>query len=458
MNKTISININGLNFIIEEDAYLKLQDYLAEIKKHCGNDADVEEVISDIESGISEKLKSLLTPYKEVITIKDIESLIKVMGTPEDFDREVGETHKDKKSESINKRKLFRDSEDVVVGGVASGLGIYFDIDPVIFRVLFVILTFASGFGVLTYIVLWIAIPEAKTANQKLEMRGEAPTIAAFENLSKMEKKIKKNWKERWSKYSIIEKIISLPILIIGSIFNIVKKIFTKIGPIFKFLLGLFLVVMSLFGLGIVGVGSLYLLLQTHSVYSINFVPISMLIQTVPFVLLVVTGFLSLAVPAIIFLIGGLNLLRRKNFFSFNFLIVLVSVWMISGISFCAFGLRYFPEVINKINNYPTIQTVVKPIDISDINKIVVNGSNIEIFVYPDKDIKTSIIGRVIDVENVEVKKDDKSLSLVWLDKMNDLCFNCDNDPVELKISKDNFSKIKLENGASVNFLKNIKQ
>jgi hypothetical protein len=74
MNKTISINISGLNFIIEEDAHYKLQNYLEQIRKHCGSDTDVEEVISDIESGISEKLKSLITPYKDVILMKDIDS------------------------------------------------------------------------------------------------------------------------------------------------------------------------------------------------------------------------------------------------------------------------------------------------------------------------------------------------------------------------------------------------
>ncbi|HNW71452.1 MAG TPA: PspC domain-containing protein [Candidatus Paceibacterota bacterium] len=447
MKKTISINISGLNFIIEEEAYFKLKDYLDEIKKHCGADADIEEVMRDIEAGISEKLKSLLTPYKEVISVSDIESLIKVMGTKDDFDREVGgKVEKD----NTEKRKLYRDPDDIVIAGVASGLGAYFDADPVIFRVAFVLLTFVSGFGILSYIILWIAMPEAKTANQKLEMRGEAPTVAAFEKLSKTNKNLKASFKERWNKFPILEKILSVPLLIINKLFKIIKVIFSKIVPIFKFLFGLFLIAISLFCLAFVGVGSLYLLLQNNSLYSFAFVPISFIVHSVPFIWLIITGFLSFSIPAIFFLIGGLSLIKRKSFFNFSITIILASVWLISGISFCAIGLRYLPDTIDKIDNYPAVETTSKIIDISNVNKIIVNGSYIDVFVSKEKNVETSLVGRVVDLENVNIKNEKDNLSLIWEDKKIDMCFHCDNDSVRLIIGKDNISKVKLENGAQI--------
>lgn len=450
MNKTISVNISGLNFLIEEDAYLKLQKYLEEVRKHCGSDTDVEEVMSDIESGISEKLKSLITPYKDVITMKDIDSLIKIMGTPEDFDREVGEIHADNNSNSNIKRKLYRDPEDFVIGGVAGGLGAYFDIDPIIFRVAFILLIFVSGFGVLAYIILWIATPEAKTANQKLEMRGEAPTIVAFEKLSKMEKKIKINFKERWDKFPTLGKILSIPILLLNSLLNILKRLISKIGPIFKFLIGLFLIIISLFGLGVTGIGGLYMLLQTHSTYSFAFIPIAELIKITPFFWLVITGFVSFAIPAILLLIGGLALLRRKRFLTFNLGVILISVWMVAGIFFCALGLRYAPDVVDKVRNYPDVQTITKIIDMSDVDKITVNGAYIDIFVDKNKDVETSLVGRVVDINSVEIKKENKDIFLIWRDMNKNLCFNCSNQPIKLIISKENLTKIKLENGAQI--------
>ena len=450
MNKTISINISGLSFIIEEDAYLKLQDYIEQIRKHCGSDTDVEEVISDIESVVAEKLKTLITPYKEVITMEDIDSLIKIMGTAEDFDREVGGIHESDNSDSNIKRKLYRDPDDFIVAGVAQGLSVYFDVDPILFRLAFVLLTFVNGFGVLAYIILWIAVPEAKTAKQKLEMRGEAPTVAAFEKLSKVEKKIKIDFKERWNKFPTLGKILSIPILIFNSFLNIFKKLISKVGPIFKILVGLFLIVISLFLLGVVGVGSLYVLLQTHSSYSFAFIPIVELTKMVPLFWLVITGFLSLSIPTIFLLIGGLTLLRKKRFLTFNWGIILMSVWLISGISFCALSLRYAPDVFYKIKNYESTQIATKVVDIKDIDKIVVDGSYINVFADKNKEVETSIVGRTVDINSVEIQKDNKDLFLTWKDMDRNLCFNCLNQPVKLIISKENLSKIKLENGAQI--------
>lgn len=146
-------------------------------------------------------------------------------------------------------------------------------------------------------------------------MRGEAPTVVAFEKLSKMEKKIKKNWKEKWSKYSVIEKIFSFPILIVSAFFDFIKKVFSKIGPVLRFIIGLFLILSSLAFFFVVGIGSLYMLLQLNSTYSIGFIPVSELIGSVPFLWLVISGFLSLSIPAIFFALSGLSLMRREKYF-----------------------------------------------------------------------------------------------------------------------------------------------
>jgi len=203
MEKTISINLNNQNFLMQEEAYNKLSAYLESIKKHCGAGADAAEVITDIENSMADKLKSSLTPYKEIITSADIDSLITIMGTTEDFDREVGNTNNNEDDNLDSgglktKRKLYRDTDKAIIAGVASGLGNYFDIDPVLFRIIFCALVFAGGSAFPIYILLWIAMPEAKTAHQKLEMQGQAPTIAAFKNLSKTGKKLQAGWKKQW--------------------------------------------------------------------------------------------------------------------------------------------------------------------------------------------------------------------------------------------------------------------
>ena len=149
-------------------------------------------------------------------------------------------------------------------------------------------------------------------------------------------------------------------------------------------------------------------------------------------------------------MIGGISLIRRKNSFNLSLTIILTSIWLISGVSFCAIGLRYLPDAIYKIDNYSILQKTSKVIDISDIDKVVVNGSHINVSVSKEKDIETSLVGRVVDVENVRIENNKDSLSMIWEDNKKDMCLYCHNDSVQLTISKDNLSKIKLENGAQI--------
>lgn len=460
MNKTISVNLSGQNFIMEEDAYRELQNYLDEIKKHCGVDTDITEVMADIESGIAEKLKSSLTSYKEVVTIGDIRSLIKVMGTTEDFDREVGETSGELSGEdgknNKTKRRLYRDMDSSIIGGVAAGLGNYFDIDPVIFRILFFALIFANGFGILLYIILWIAMPEAKTVNQKLEMRGQAPTIAAFEKMSKIGRDFKGDWKERWNKFSALGKIFSLPFLAINYLLSVAKTVVSKVWPVLKYIFGAALIILSLLGLAAIGIGSLYLLLQTHSPYRFSFVPITELISTVPFIALVVSGFFSLAIPILLLLCGGLAIIRKKNILTFSVAAILISAWMMAGISCCALGLRHLPDIWDKLENYPAVKNTTINIDISGVDRLVANG-RINVEVVPGTSTTAILSGRLVDIQGIDIKKENTDLNLSEMDIEESLCLECYHRSVRLIISGDELSEIKAEDGAIINIQKDVK-
>ena len=454
MNKTISVNISGQNFLIEENAHLILQNYLNEIRKHCGQNSDVKEVMADIESGIAEKLKSLITQYKEVVTVEDIELLIKVMGTTEDFDREVGETLEDEKDGLKVKRKLYRDTDNAVIAGVCSGLANYFNVDPVIFRILLFLSMFMKGFGVFIYIVLWIVMPEAKNAHQKLEMHGQAPTIAAFEKLGR---DLKEKDKKRWADSSVFSKIISAPIIALNAILKACKNIILKVLPVIQFLFGLGLIIFSLLALAGIGIGSLYLLLQTKTNYLLNFVPISELIKTVPFVFLVAGAFFSLAIPTLLLLFGGLAIIRKKNILTFNLVAILMAVWMIIGISCCAFSLRYIPDIFGKIDNYPTLQATTQEIDISGATKLIVDGQDLSIEVVSDSTEKAILSGRKVDLDAIDVKNENSELSFSEKESGKYLCIECSHHPVKLTISGDKFAEIEVKNHATINIKNSFK-
>lgn len=186
MKKTVKINIAGVLFHVDEDAFEILNAYLEKIKSHFKTDREGSEIISDIENRIAELLQLKINDQKQAITFDDVNEMIEIMGRPEDIagDNSEDEYH----AESTNKKRFYRDIDSNVIGGVCSGLSAYFNIDPVILRVLFVILTFAmAGFPLVLYLVLWIVIPAAITTEQKMEMKGGSFTISDIESKVKTE-------------------------------------------------------------------------------------------------------------------------------------------------------------------------------------------------------------------------------------------------------------------------------
>ena len=183
MNKTVSINLGGLVFHIDEDAFQKLSHYFDAIKRSLSNTKGQEEIINDIEMRVGELVAEKHTSDKQVISIKQVDEIISIMGQPEDY-RIDDEEPKDTTSnfETLKRdKKLFRDKDEAVIGGVLAGLGHYFGIDKVFLRILFLVLFFVAGTGFLAYIILWIAMPEAQTTSEKLEMRGKPVTISNIE-------------------------------------------------------------------------------------------------------------------------------------------------------------------------------------------------------------------------------------------------------------------------------------
>ena len=190
MKKTVTINLGGIVFNIDDDACDRLSTYLTDLEKRFPEEERAE-IIRDIEERMAELLTFKLQ-NRNVVEIHDVEEVIEVIGKPEQFDDESGENEGTQASSSQTTttgkqprrpRKLYRNSNDRVVSGVASGLAVYFDIDPAVIRILFIVLTLISfGWGILIYLVMLIIMPEAKTKAQFLEMQGIEPTLENINN------------------------------------------------------------------------------------------------------------------------------------------------------------------------------------------------------------------------------------------------------------------------------------
>jgi len=260
MNKTVNINLGGMVFHIDEDAYLKLTRYFDAIKRSLNNSSGQDEIIKDIEMRVSELLLEKQKSDKHVVGLKDVDEVIVVMGQPEDYILEDEE----KTNQSFNDynttrkhKKLYRDKEKGMIGGVATGLGHYFGIDAVWIKIIFLIFVFAGfGTGILAYFVLWIVTPEAVTTSEKLEMTGEPVTI------SNIEKKVREeienlSYKFKNADYDAMGNQVKSGAERIGSSFGdfvmTVFKIFAKFLGVILILSGISVLIMLLIGVFTLG-------------------------------------------------------------------------------------------------------------------------------------------------------------------------------------------------------------
>lgn len=242
MKKTVTINISGIVFTIDEDAYEVLQNYLNTIKSYFNDSDGQQEIMSDIEARIAEMFHEKVNEKNQVININHVNDMMEIMGKPEDFiddetKAESEQKHYSKTYYTNNKNKrLFRDKDNNVIGGVCSGIGYYFGFDPLWLRLAFAIAFFVFGSGFLFYLLLMIIIPEAKTAAEKLEMKGEPVNI---DNIGKTIEEEMEGVKQRFNKFANearnkqhSEKFKSFFDKAFGFIFNLLQLIFKTFGKI----------------------------------------------------------------------------------------------------------------------------------------------------------------------------------------------------------------------------------
>lgn len=182
MKKTVSVNIKGTNFLIEEDAYELLQDYLDRLNVVLKNEEGSQDIIEDIELRIAEICSTKLNDSKTVIELQEIEEILEALGDPSEYvenDEFEEESTGEKATYSNVKgdRRLFRDTDGAVLGGICAGIANYFNMDVVIIRILFVIIGLFGGFGIPLYIILWFIIPRAETTIDRLRMKGRPITV-----------------------------------------------------------------------------------------------------------------------------------------------------------------------------------------------------------------------------------------------------------------------------------------
>lgn len=313
MNKTISINLGGYFFNIEEDAFEMLKIYLDRIKANFVNDPGASEIMADIEVRIAELFQSRLDEKRNVIIAKDVEEIKVIMGQPEDYnigdDNQSNQSNKSTQEENTEhvrnrNRRVFRDKDDAIMGGVCSGLSHYFGWDPVILRVALALFFFLSaGTALIAYIIFWAVVPAADTTAEKLQMRGEPVNV---ENISRFVKEEAKNASDNVRNFANGMKT--------GNYRNQTDSFVYTLGVVLKKLLGVFSI---LFGLGLLFLlfGIFFFAEFTFVDGNVNYNQFYQLIfgdQSNGWIM-TIGIILTLSIPAISAIYGGIKLLTGSD-------------------------------------------------------------------------------------------------------------------------------------------------
>ncbi len=223
MNEILNVNLGGYPFTIDNDAYHHINKYLKAIQRHFADSDGCDEILDDIEARMAELFTEFLNG-KAIISMKELDAVIKVMGRPEDFgaksyDDDFEEVVNEKKKSTKGKyghiktgKRFFRDPEEKVIGGVCGGIAAYFGIaNPMWIRLGFLVLIFFAGIPIIIYPILWAIVPEAKTAGDKLKMKGEPATVSNIartveEELNELSNKITEISKDLGSKKKVLDR------------------------------------------------------------------------------------------------------------------------------------------------------------------------------------------------------------------------------------------------------------
>ena len=361
MNKTVNINLAGIFFHIDEDAYLKLQRYLEAIKRSFTDSQGRSEIIADIEARIAELFNERVQSDKQVIRVKEVDEVISIMGQPEDylvddaiFEDEPQAANRTKSSAAS--KKLFRDVDNSYIGGVSSGLSHYFGIDAIWIRLAWILLIFGAGTGIFLYILLWVLVPEAKTTAEKIMMTGEPV------NISNIEKKIKDGFDSVTETVGDVAKNVSDSVSnaarnidvkktgnsiksssrtffdTIGDIIMFFFKVFAKLIGVILIISGAVALIGLIIGLFSVGVANII------SIPGLDFVDIANAGNT-PLWLASLFAFFAVGIPFFFLFYLGLKILINNlksigNIAKFT----LLGLWLISIISLIIIGVRQASE------------------------------------------------------------------------------------------------------------------
>jgi|LakMenE18May11ns_1017448.scaffolds.fasta_scaffold9956613_6 phage shock protein PspC (stress-responsive transcriptional regulator) len=413
MNKTVNINLGGIFFHIDEDAYQKLTRYFEAVKRSLTGNGGQDEIMNDIETRISEIFSERISSNNHVVVLQDVDAMIAIMGQPEDYQLEQDETSSQQTFQNQSKnrgKKLFRDMDNKILGGVSAGFAHYLGIDSLWIRLALVLIVIA-GFGspILVYILFWVLVPKATTTADKLAMTGEPA------NLFNIEKKVREELDSPDYDKKKEETSLNYSASNSRSIGSSLGEVLTLLFSIFGKIIGAFILLFSiptLFAL-IVGLFATIFGVATFMGYPAWDYVNAVMYDGFPLWVVSILAFFAIGVPFFYFMVLGLKLLisnMKSLGNTFNY--TLLALWIFSLAALVVFGAKQGKE-------YAYDNKVVEktPLTINAQDTLMISFANNE-FYYKDANRRSDF----------EIRENEQGQPIIY---SNDIRF-------ELMTSKDN--------------------
>lgn len=434
MKKTFSISIGGSLFYVEEDAYQKLDSYITELRAHFNDDANGKEILEDIEGRIAEKFSEKKTG---TITLEDIDEVIEAMGTTDQF----MDNAEPQPSETVSK-KLYRDPDNAIVAGVASGLGYFFGINTTIIRLIFIASIFLGGTGVIVYILLWVLVQEAKSPSQKLSMKGSPATISALADMVKEKIEEVNTPGHKNAFINFLEGIL-------GTVRSVLRFAGNTFFPIIRIAVGAFVSLIA-FGLA-VGATAALIFSLFHISPSIIEGPILDLAHTTSFQTLAISLYLAMLIPLVFIVSLGGYMMTKRTILSRAAIVSLLGVWFIAIPVAGAAGTNIGVRVAEILNNDPYYKREAVTKELSPFSKLVITD-NQSVEVKEGDVYSIEFKARPQDLAQIVYTLENDTLTLEETDtEKSTSCLICGGEYVEIIITTPRLSSVELKDSAHIN-------
>lgn len=416
MEKTTHISLASMSFQLTETAFEKLRAYLESLRAHFRDDAD--EIMRDIESRVAEKF---ISAKKEIIGLEEVTAVIEEIGSPSQFDDEdeLRETPR------TARKKLYRDVDGAILGGVAAGIAAYFSIDPIIPRLLFLLSIFFGGTGILLYVILWLIIPEAKTASQKLEMRGSAVNLEGIA-------RVVKERVEEAQESGVVQRAFDAFGRLITRVFRVFGKIFGAVV-----LIGIFFAIIGL------SIAAGVILTNWDAPY--NDFPLRGAVSDSLLTAGFASGYLVILIPLILIFALCLRLLREKSTLPSSIGFGLIGIWALAVISSGVIAANAAGQFYEHTRTSPDYQRETHALEVSPFTGIMVRDEHITLKSGDTHSV--TVTGRAFALDTVVVEVVDGTLNVQREDRDDRLCIFCREAVAEITVTAPDIDTISIEDG-----------